>query len=189
MWIEGEKGIVRLPEDDPDIFATYIQLLYQGQLPILKAIRTTDGQSEKDLERTVLHAVEMEYMLLASLYVFCEKIQDIGGKVSIITGFVEASRITQANGKTYYPFPGTIRTVYGGTTLSDPLRKFMVDVYIFQAHEDWFTGVAMEHYPREFTFEVMKGLIKERTHPAKVPSTLTNASYYCDMVRDMDKTG
>jgi hypothetical protein len=173
---------LRLPEDNPDIFATYIQLLYQGQLPILKCIRKADGQSAKELDSIVDSAVQMEHMLLASLYVFCEKIQDMGGKVSSVTGFVEASRITRANKKLHYSVLGTLRTVYVGTPLPDPLREFMVDVYVFQAHEAWTMGVQMDHYPHEFTFEVMKGLIKERTQAAKIPSSLADASYYCKML-------
>jgi hypothetical protein len=72
MWVEGEEGIVRLPEDDPSIFALYVQLLYQGRLPITRATSKVDGQSDKEWECDVIAAVSREYDLLARLYVFCE---------------------------------------------------------------------------------------------------------------------
>jgi hypothetical protein len=34
MWKEVEDGVVKLRFDEPDVFATYVQLIYTGVLPV-----------------------------------------------------------------------------------------------------------------------------------------------------------
>lgn len=33
-WLEGREGVIPLPDDDPEKFTAYIEILYKGVLPI-----------------------------------------------------------------------------------------------------------------------------------------------------------
>jgi hypothetical protein len=135
MWVEGEEDIVRLPEDDQSIFVLYVQLLYQGRLPITRAMSKVHGQSDKEWECDVIAAVSREYDLLARLYVFCEKIQDSTGKIAVITGWIEEGKIVRHG--TYCASLRAVNIVFAGTTEADPLRSLIIDTYVSNGYSDW----------------------------------------------------
>jgi hypothetical protein len=50
-WLEGDEGVVRLPDDDPKVFANYLQLLYHNAVPdvnnpILEAPTTSESDDQ-----------------------------------------------------------------------------------------------------------------------------------------------
>lgn len=185
QWREGEERIVKLPEDEPRVFASYVQLLYLGKLPIHKALTDIETKDSNELKKLLVINVEQEYMLLARLYVFCEKVQDTKSKAAVISAFVEASCKSRANGLRHYPHTAAISCIYKGTPELDPLRDVLVDFWIFHAHSGWTGPEKVDDYPHEFTYEVMKGLIKEREKP-EAPARSRDAAYYCEKLRHHD---
>jgi hypothetical protein len=63
-WKESEDGIVRLPEDDPQVFDIYVQSLYLGH------VSQFNGQDADGLD----------YGMLADLYAIAQKLQDVKAK-------------------------------------------------------------------------------------------------------------
>jgi hypothetical protein len=178
-WLEGEEGIVKLPADEPAIFANYIQLLYQGCIPTRAQI---NGNSTllpaEELNAAISLAVNKEYEDLAKLYVLCEKLQDSDSKAAIITAFVQASLARRENGRNYSPNVSATRLIYDGTMACDPLRDFCVDSFVILANEHWVKGLTAEHYHPEYVFDVMVAMTRDRPRPAD-RTRLKNAERYC----------
>jgi hypothetical protein len=53
QWREGKEGLVKLPVDDPGVFANYVQLLYTGVPPVFEDSGNyeTDGSTITDGEK------------------------------------------------------------------------------------------------------------------------------------------
>jgi len=75
MWLEGEEGVVRLPVDEPDIFADYVQLLYTGALAVYKGSQKHTKRTTKKHKTSVAmdmsKAVNKANTKLSDLYVLC----------------------------------------------------------------------------------------------------------------------
>jgi hypothetical protein len=108
-------------------------------------------------------------------------------RIAVITNFVEACQTARDNKIIYYPAIGVVGIVFAGTSDTDSLRKFLVDCFVFEAHNGWVIGAQPKDCPHEFTFEVMLGMIKERPAPDIKTANIHNASYYCDVVRDREE--
>jgi hypothetical protein len=72
-WAESEERVVKLPDDDPEIFAAYINLVYTNNVATneTKEPKTTDQLSD-------------EHIVLAKLYVLSEKLCDKAAKNAAI---------------------------------------------------------------------------------------------------------
>lgn len=195
MWREGDEGIIRLPEDEPDIFAIYVQFLYTGKLPIYEEpskpeglARLTRAEGEKEYPEfyaSVLAAVDREYTMLAKVYVLCEKIQDVTTKRALLSAFVESTLKVRVDVSQFFPPTQPIRDIYQGTLTSDPLRAFLVDCYVYEGHIGW----AYEEYhdfPHEFLYDFMVGAYKVRAGP-KDRSRVKTAKYYLDKLDEPKK--
>ena len=71
-WLEADEKIVRLPDDEPAVFEGYLAVLYLKELPV---INENDGQ----------------YLELAKLYVFAEKLMDTKSKNVIVEEMLNRS--------------------------------------------------------------------------------------------------
>ncbi|KAF2031841.1 hypothetical protein EK21DRAFT_22923, partial [Setomelanomma holmii] len=155
MWLEGEEGVIKMPTDEPTIFANYLQLIYRGYLPIGKSIdEDISTMSETEGLVATKEVVNYEYVALSKLHVFCEKVRDTQAKASVIIAFLEASLKKRHNGCTCSPEAATITIIFGGTMAGDPLRELCADWYALQADNNWFqAGTAAKYHP-EFVFDV-----------------------------------
>ncbi len=82
-WKEGIEGTVKLPKDDPEIFAAYVHLIYYEKLPIshnpdqpMVSPEATPGEQKRaqiQLDHLVGEAVEHEYDIMSKLYVFATR--------------------------------------------------------------------------------------------------------------------
>jgi hypothetical protein len=70
----GKRGVVKLPVDDPGVFANYVQLLYTGVLLVFEdpGILDTDVSTVTDGEKK--KAATVVHTRLTKLYIFCNKI-------------------------------------------------------------------------------------------------------------------
>jgi hypothetical protein len=117
-WLEQEDRLVKFPEDDPEIFAIYINLVYTEQTATSPSVSPREQKTIND-----------EYVLLAKLYVLAEKLQDKLAKNIIIMAIGAASMDPDSTGKCYIPGPKAISTIYDGTSSGSLARKLMVAFY------------------------------------------------------------
>lgn len=172
MWKEGEEGIVKLPVDNPEVFANYVQLIYTGVLPIdsfstsLKSGAKTEQPAskkqkvEKFTDEDPIQAIRM-FQKLGSLYVFCEKIQDVEAKRALLTAFIEVSYMKDGEGDEFFPPVGTVQDLYAGTLATDPLRAWLADSFAMYG-EDAISKKRYKKYPLEFLRDVMMAMFKLR---------------------------
>ncbi|KAH6637393.1 hypothetical protein C7974DRAFT_140468 [Boeremia exigua] len=192
-WHESSTGVVKLPDDDPDIFILYVHLIYHGSLPVReepnlgKSSKTTGSREPNDKEIDIADLAASEHNMLAKLYVLCEKIQDCTAKRTVMTATVESTKMVRANNKLYYVDRDAVLIIYNGTMPEDPMRQFMVDCAVLHGDARWLnkedtTADHSEHF-RDLVF----ALLKHRPVP---PSTcglnITDAALYCDKIKAFD---
>jgi hypothetical protein len=167
LWAEGEDGVVKLPKDDPDVFANYLHLIYFNIVPIHAEVNgEITTLPRKQFRQALEDSIEDEHGALCKLYVLCEKLGDLRSKALLITAFVEAVNIVRQDIRRYNPSPATIKTLYEGTMDNDPLRKFCVDCYAIKAGNDWFEGDSAENYNKQFLFDIMVKMAEIRKQPS-----------------------
>ena len=196
VWREGHEGVIRLPVDKSDVFANYVQLLYDGVVPIYEESKasitspTMAGEKgaeghDPELTEAIRMVLCQQYTMLVKLYVFSEKIQDITAKRALIAAFVETSSKVRSDGFRYFP-PGSITAaVYDGTMSGDALRQYLVDCYVLRGHSEWSVN-SYTSYPPEFLYEVMTGVFKGR-HVPKHNSRIEDAKHYQDKLIESEE--
>lgn len=155
-WVEAETGVVRLPEDKPEVFAEYLLLRYRGTTPLSKV--PTDTSIGRDA------IAELQWSL-SRLYVFAEKIQDLTAKRAILTTIIESTNIKSINGSTYSVGCGPIHLLYDGTTASDPMRRFLTRSGVAFGQASWSEDAPSYHH--EYLVDVVAGMWKDRPRPPK----------------------
>jgi len=187
-WREGEERLIHLPDDYPNVFSSYLQLLYQGNLPIRKSI----NPSTKDkvaISKEVSKLMGEEMTLLADLYVFVEKIQDISSKCLVLTAFVESSTHKRADGLYYSPNSRTVKTLFDGTTNTDPIRKWLVDLHVLYSKESWIEGSTIDDFSVDFLFQVTKEFTSSRNQAVKGTRPVKDPAPYIAKMRGLEKKG
>lgn len=181
QWREGMEGVVHLPQDEPEVFSNYVQLLYYGVLPIGDDPKEPEPTEDKTVldkfKKDMTKALSKVYLMLAKIYVLCEKLQDITSKGMLLASFIEESSRVRGDGNIHYPHLTIIGLIFFGTVEGDPLRAFVVDYYVYVAPPEWTR--AMELYSKKFLYDVMVGMIEKRAAPADI-SKLKDKKYYQD---------
>jgi hypothetical protein len=185
-WIESDDAIVALPYDNPETFALYIQLLYNNMIPLQEpvSIYVDEAQQVKKtdeaLKQEVVAAVNQELDSLCELYVFCEKMQDPTSKKLVVKAMVEHTNKERPDTSRYYPGANCIETVYQGTVSGDPMRKFLVDCYVWRGKEDWFKAADCDHFHPKFLYDFairMRQVVDGKTYTYKRRRYLDAADY------------
>ncbi|KAF1920334.1 hypothetical protein BDU57DRAFT_544064 [Ampelomyces quisqualis] len=189
QWREGEEGVVKLPFDEPEVFAAYAQLIYHGTVPDYDGPHELVGDScegeERACDKEIIAASDKMYSILGRLYVLCEKIQDAVAKPILLVAFVDAAKVLRGNGSNYYPDDPTVTAIYSGTSPSDPLRKYLVENYVYFGWSSWIPK-AYSDLPHEFLFDVLRAMYREREAPRDT-SILQDRQYYLDQVNDYQR--
>lgn len=91
-WIEGETGVVKLPEDDPEVFDRYVRWLYSGKV---HSIFAEDLWSKVDKDASVevvfSNYIRLEFLLLAKEIVLSDKLLDERYHNSVIDAIFDRS--------------------------------------------------------------------------------------------------
>jgi hypothetical protein len=124
-WMEAEEKIVRLPEDDPTVYATYVHHLYTGELVV-----------QPDEQKPVKELLSEQHRMLCSVYVLAEKILDIETKNAVFHAMLEMRYTKQSNGKICGPSCDGVNVIYKGTVVGSPARRLMVDLYSYRVKGD-----------------------------------------------------
>ena len=144
---ENEETTVALPEENPDTFRRYLNLVYARQLIVTKGI--------------------MQWLKLCRLYVLAEKLQDITSKNQIIDGmcgFFNAITCRPAvEGRIHCGLPAEATAeLYDGTTHGSGARRLLVDLYTDFGSEIWLQSYSSTALPEEFIHEIAIRLIEKR---------------------------
>ncbi|KAK5700102.1 hypothetical protein LTR97_006237 [Elasticomyces elasticus] len=150
-WKEGREKKVTLPEEELRIVTLYVQQLYTGKIHVKKTT-TREGLGRSDNLP--------EFLVLAELYLFGERVQDSIFKDTVTNAF--AARILEPLGPDYsFPVTSALDILYKGTHDSSPIRRFMVDMYVRFGCEWWITCSPDDHN-KDFLVEVSRALLKGR---------------------------
>ena len=137
--------MVKLPDDDPEIFETYIQWLYTGT--VFSKVKGKFGSSN--------------YVHLAKLYTLGEKLVDavFQNQVvdAIVAGVREADTIV---GTPVYPGQIEINMIYHNTPPGNPARRLMVDIWQRWGCKAWVVEETNNVSP-EFLVDLMRALFPE----------------------------
>ena len=140
-WKEAEHKLVKLPEDDPETFALYEQIVYTSRIPLLDFTGSRASTSEVDGE-TVCNAkdkCDREYTYLSKLYVLAEKLQDVKTKNTAVEGIiVKVTHESQTVNNMYeggpcLPSPSSIKFMYEGTPKHCAGRQVLLDCFVYYA--------------------------------------------------------
>ncbi|KAK3080170.1 hypothetical protein LTS18_002918, partial [Coniosporium uncinatum] len=112
---------------------------------------------EEEDGKAVGPAADVEYLLLARLYVLGDKMQDAVFRNSVIDAIASkteaptpASRTVRA-WEAFYPSMIVTQYIYSHTPATSPLRQLMLDMYVWNAsNATWFNDSDREVAPREF---------------------------------------
>jgi hypothetical protein len=180
-WVEAETGVIKLPEDEPEVFANYLELVYRRTVHSIMAPDSADLQNDAYYEEFMARVWEYQTSL-CRVYVFAEKVQDITAKKLLLTALVESTLLKNNNGNSYLPMFEQVNIIYNGVPSSDPIREFLTDCHVSLGREGW--PKASLYHP-EFLDDVMDGIWRLRPQPkAKVRKNVRVASNYVQKLKN-----
>ena len=159
-WAEGQERIIKLPEDDPVIFETYVQWLYTG---------TIFCKTREEYHN---------YNLLADLYIQGEKLIDTFFQDAVVNAIVAATRSYDVDGSRSWPGERTVNIIYENTTEGSPARKLMLDIWHDQADSSWrceSTKTLTQEFLADLTFALIKKCENGALHGRRLTSDDTCA--------------
>jgi hypothetical protein len=146
-----EACIISLSDHDPEAFALWRTWIYTGKLAILPE---TPFPSDSVDERTA------HYSVLAHAYILGDYLVDTPFMNAIADVYVLNARGID-NTRALYPSNEEIGVLYDGTSPDSPIRKLLVDIWMYRGKVEWLEKEAEEGIlPREFLVEVVRELLK-----------------------------
>jgi hypothetical protein len=117
-WKEGKEGIMRLPDDEPDLIHLYLHFLYTGNIACQQDRRAVNNDGD-------VH--EPQDILLARLYCFGEKYQDSELKETALNALAVMLLTRDSMGSYGVLDIDSVNLLYLGTSTSSPVRKLIVE--------------------------------------------------------------
>jgi hypothetical protein len=181
-WKEDDDNVVKLTEDEPEIFGLYIQLLYSGKLPLQDTPSTKDGgkvntnresaEKAKDYDGD---SINEEFRKLCQVYVLSDKLQDTTAKNAIIDAYIES---TNQHLKGGLPSLEEIKIVYSGTLPSSAMRRLIVDLYVTYGNSSDIDKRDRNVLAEDFLFELVVGMLGRRSLPNDLKWFLNSPDYH-----------
>jgi len=123
-WLEGQTRTCKLPDEQPDIVAQYLDNTYRRGLP------TASKPSQDPVTGRV-------YEVVTELFVLGERLLDSTIRNAIINEIIRFTTAHTPEG-IHYPGARAINTIYDCTTAASPARRLMVELYVTAGRKDWF---------------------------------------------------
>ncbi|KAL8694755.1 MAG: hypothetical protein Q9218_000681 [Villophora microphyllina] len=154
---EAETGVIKLPNDEPRVFDIFQDWLYNNSN---KAVLNLGPFDAGDVS------------LLLALWVFGDKYQVPGFQ----NAAMEALRTRTINEPRIFRLKD-IQFAFGNTLDESPLRKFIVDLYVWEGAIGESIGKFLEEaYPNAFITGVVQGYTTQFARPS--PKTVKNNRPY-----------
>ncbi|EME77419.1 uncharacterized protein MYCFIDRAFT_146637 [Pseudocercospora fijiensis CIRAD86] len=157
-WRECSR-VMELPFDDIDIVAAYAHWLYFKRV------------ASKLISPPKLSMDDGEFLMLARLYCFGEKVQDEAFCDGVITAMTLKTYDVAEDGTRIFPGHCAVMALYNGTTKNSISRKFMVDMYCEFGMDLWIPEEAELNHP-EFLADLVRAFLGGRK--SIVPHMQTN---------------
>ncbi|KAF2827442.1 hypothetical protein CC86DRAFT_264582, partial [Ophiobolus disseminans] len=133
-WVEANERKVMLAEEDPDIFALYLELLYTSF---------------------------DECIVLSKLYVLAEMLMDDNTKNLVLSAMVAKSNEVYTDGKLWYPGVNCAKIIYEGTREGSPARRLLVEFYTDNNISN-FRATKSEYVLKDFLLDLAINLTETR---------------------------
>jgi len=152
-WEEARSGIVKLPDEKPEVFSTYTQWLYQG------VVATQDREVPIDDDE--------EYLELAQAYILGDRLQDADFQDAVLDCIVAKSDEKVLGGSRVFPRIDVVHHIYENTAEGSSARKVMVDLYCWNARGNgtWLGPECKDAAPHDFLYDLAASLIVNRGPP------------------------
>lgn len=121
-WAEGQTRTIKLPEEEPEIVAQYLDYVLGKGLP-------TDS--------TNLDARGEVYTTLTMLFAVGERVLDSGLRNAIIAEIIRFTTILVVGPTYVFPNALQINNIYNCTTSASPARRLMVDLFMLAGNTTW----------------------------------------------------
>ncbi len=124
-WLEYNTREIDLVDDDPDIFALYLNLVYKNELPTA-TLRDADVETLGCKE--LVWETNKELMVLFEIYAIAEKFQDTSAKDGVVAAVFQLTQNVSWFGRPLVCGPRIIELVYSSTPVDSPARRLLVDM-------------------------------------------------------------
>ncbi|KAI4627604.1 uncharacterized protein J4E87_004168 [Alternaria ethzedia] len=115
-WSEKKDRLVELPEDDPEIFAFYINIIYTGAI-----------SSQTDNHRLPNNELQAYFLAIVKSYILAEKLQDKQAKnTALLTLHTVTVRLSFPE---RLPNAEIVDLMYKNTSKGSLGRRLMVDIW------------------------------------------------------------
>ena len=154
-WAEREERLVKLPEDDPETFGIYVNLIYTDSV----ATTVSDVSDAAS-------ACASEFVALSKLYVLSEKLCDNAAKNATVDALWNLKNDTAPGSTRYAPTHEAINILYAGTPKTSLARQLMADMWTDLKVS--YVATVTDQLPRDFLVDLSISLLKDR--PSSKPS-------------------
>lgn len=147
---------MKLPDDDPAVFAIYVHYLYTGEFAVnvAESLKEYDGHAER--------------ITLAKVYLLGEKLHDTTCKNAVTKAFSNTIRQARSDGKLFSPNAQVIEIIYSGTGRQSLLRKLIVDFFTSSASSQFISDEPTLN--EDFKHELLLSVLDKRTFTGKRPA-------------------
>lgn len=126
-WKESVQRTVKLPDDDPDIFATYIHWIYFGTVHTVT-------------ELTAKPAEDSEITSLVKAYIMGDKLLDPTFQIATINAISMRIEFKAENDDLCKKLQDAITYAYSNTCESSPIRQVLVNIFANCGESGWLSG-------------------------------------------------
>lgn len=170
-WKESKTKTVKLPEQQPDAFATYLQWLYTGELVLEQSFDDLSRESPRDERRQVAHDCNAELISLAFL-------GDQLAEPGLINAVID-TMIVVFNKCGFLLRKRVVKSLYQDLPENSAVRRLVRDFYATNIQIEYMESHKAD-YAEELVFDVAIALMKERQsgQKLKTPSYAVRCDYH-----------
>lgn len=150
-WKESHERVIKLPEDEPEVFAIYVHWLYFRTFAVFRG--------KPDALESVDH------LRLAKAFVLGDKLLDQEVQDAVMDAFVESMSTPDKNGHLWYPTGPTVGYAYENTNSSAPIRELLLDASTLHSNSSWYRQENSAEYPQPFLLELVARLLDRKSSP------------------------
>lgn len=165
-WMAKKEHLIKLPLDDPEVFAAYVNLVYTNNISMSGSAQTTTLQIAGD-----------EHSRLCKLYILGEKLQDTAARNAAVVAILEVTHKQDMNGNRYVPNVALVNTLYKGTTEGSLGRRLMVGLRTNQTIN---SPCQLDNVSRKFLVEPASALRSERAKDRGITALTSYVSQYLE---------
>lgn len=176
-WTKSNAKPINLSDEDPKLFTSYVQWLYSQKIAIeIENLSTQEGVL-KDTNADKCDVVSSDRLIQS--YVLGEKLMDTTYQNVIIKSILYC-----VHAMNFYPNDTEMHIAYKGTLKSSPLRKLLIDYWVWGASESWISEDTMEDLGKEAVHDLLVALVERRPTPhrakgvEKEPPWITDPTAY-----------